>query len=82
MKPSDEVRVKTVIANQLRKSVEQLENHKKLKDDLGADSLDAVSVFLALEDEFNVEISDDMAKTVVTVQDAIDLYARVSQDRK
>ncbi len=40
-------------------------------DDLGADSLDTVELVMAFEEEFNVEIPDDAAETIVTVGDAI-----------
>jgi acyl carrier protein len=40
-------------------------------DDLGADSLDTVELVMAFEEEFNVEIPDDAAETIVTVGDAV-----------
>ncbi len=40
-------------------------------DDLGADSLDIVEMIMTIEDEFDVEISDEDAEKIVTVQDAI-----------
>lgn len=40
-----------------------------LSDDLGADSLDAVEITMALEDEFNIQISDEDAEKIKTVQD-------------
>ena len=40
-------------------------------DDLGADSLDTVELVMAFEEEFNVEIPDDAAEKILTVQDAI-----------
>jgi acyl carrier protein len=39
--------------------------------DLGADSLDVVELVMAFEDEFNMEIPDDVAENITTVQDAI-----------
>ena len=42
-------------------------------DDLGADSLDAVELLMALEEEFDIEIADEEVEKCVTVQDAIDL---------
>ena len=42
-----------------------------LKEDLGADSIDAVEVIMSLEDEFNVSISDDAAQNIKTVQDLV-----------
>lgn len=41
-------------------------------DDLGADSLDLVELVLALEDKFKIEISDEEAEQLITVQDALD----------
>ncbi len=41
-------------------------------DDLGADSLDLVELIMAMEEEFDVEIPDDEAEKILTVQDAID----------
>lgn len=49
-------------------------------DDLGADSLDIVELIMALEEEFDIEISDEEAEKITTVQDAIDfIKAHVSQ---
>ena len=44
----------------------------KFIDDLGADSLDTVELVMAFEEKFNIEIPDDAAETIVTVQNAID----------
>ena len=40
-------------------------------DDLGADSLDTVELVMAFEEEFSIEIPDDVAEKILTVQDAI-----------
>lgn len=45
-------------------------------DDLGADSLDVVELVMAAEEEFDVEIMDDEAEQIVTVEDAIKLIKR------
>ena len=41
-------------------------------DDLGADSLDIVELIMAFEEEFNIEIPDDVAEKIKTVQDTVD----------
>ena len=41
-------------------------------DDLGADSLDTVELVMALEEEFDIEINDEDAEKIMTIQDAID----------
>ncbi|MCE2927092.1 MAG: acyl carrier protein [Rickettsiales bacterium] len=40
-------------------------------DDLGADSLDTVELVMAFEEEFNIEIPDDAAEKILTLQDAV-----------
>ncbi|MBW2504736.1 MAG: acyl carrier protein, partial [Deltaproteobacteria bacterium] len=47
-------------------------------DDLGADSLDTVELVMALEEEFDIEISDEDAEKIQTVQDAIDYISENS----
>jgi acyl carrier protein len=68
-------RVKHIIIEQL--SVADNEKEKvtpqaKFSDDLGADSLDTVELVMALEEEFGVEIPDDAAEKILTVQDAVE----------
>jgi acyl carrier protein len=73
-----EQRVKNLVAEQLGNEVE-ISNDSSLVDDLGADSLDAVELSMALEDEFNIELSDEEIKQITTVQSAIDL-AKAKQE--
>ena len=68
-----EEKVKRIIVEQLGVQESQVKPEAKLADDLGlgADSLDAVGLVMALEEEFNLQILDTEAEQVQTVQDAI-----------
>ncbi len=65
-------RVKQLVAEQLGVEEDQVTDEASFMDDLGADSLDTVELVMALEEEFDIEISDEDAEKVQTVQDAID----------
>ena len=65
-------RVKQLVAEQLGVDEDQVTEEASFMDDLGADSLDTVELVMALEEEFDIEISDEDAEKVRTVQDAID----------
>ena len=65
-------RVKGIVAEQLSIGVDEINNESSFIDDLGADSLDTVELVMALEEEFDIEISDEEAENISTVQTAID----------
>ena len=69
---SIEKRVKEIVAEQLGVDEGQVTNEASFMDDLGADSLDTVELVMALEEEIEVEISDEDAEKIQTVQDAVD----------
>jgi acyl carrier protein len=65
-------RVKAIVAEQLGVKEEQVTSDASFVDDLGADSLDTVELVMALEEEFEIEIPDEDAEKITTVQQAID----------
>jgi acyl carrier protein len=67
-----EARVKKIIAEQLGVAESEVTNEKGFVADLGADSLDTVELVMALEDEFSIEIPDEEAEKITSVQLAID----------
>ena len=67
-----EDRVKKIVAEQLGVKLEDVKNESSFVDDLGADSLDTVELVMALEEEFDIEIPDEEAEKITTVQSAID----------
>ncbi len=67
-----EQQVKAIVAEQLGVKAEQVTNDASFVDDLGADSLDTVELVMALEEEFEIEIPDEDAEKITTVQQAID----------
>ena len=69
---SIEERVIKIVAEQLGSGEDEITNESSFIDDLGADSLDTVELVMALEEEFDIEIPDDDAENIATVQAAID----------
>jgi acyl carrier protein len=65
-------KIKEIIAEKLDISLTQVTEEAKFIDDLGADSLDVVELIMTLEDEFDIEITDEQAEKIVTVGNAID----------
>ena len=65
-------KVKKIIAEQLGVDEGEITNESHFIDDLGADSLDTVELVMALEEEFGIEIPDEDAEKIATVQQAID----------
>ena len=67
-----EAKVKKIIEEKLSVNADQITNDAKFAEDLKADSLDTVELVMALEDEFGLDIPDEEAEKIKTVQNAID----------
>jgi acyl carrier protein len=72
-------RVQRIVSEQLGFSEEEIKLKASFTDDLGADSLDTVELVMAFEEEFKVEISDEEAEGIQTVQIAIDYITNNSE---
>lgn len=69
-------KVKKIICEQLDVPEEDVVSAASFVDDLGADSLDQVELIMAMEEEFDLSISDEDAEKIATVQDAIDYITK------
>ncbi len=67
-----EAQVKQIVVDHLGIDDAKVTTESKFIDDLGADSLDTVELVMAFEEKFGIEIPDDAAETIQTVQNAID----------
>ena len=65
-------KVKEVIIDKLGVEEDKIVNDASFVDDLGADSLDTVELIMQLEEEFGLEIPDESAEKMTTVQSAVD----------
>jgi acyl carrier protein len=69
---SVEEKVKSIIVDQLGVNEAEVTGTASFVDDLGADSLDTIELVMAFEEAFGIEIPDEDAEKIKTVQDAID----------
>ena len=71
-------KIKAIVADKLSISEDQVTEEASFIDDLGADSLDTVELVMALEDEFDLDIPDEDAEKMTTVQDVFDYLEKVT----
>ena len=64
--------VKKIIIEELGCKPEKVVLEARLKEDLSADSIDAVKIIIDLEDTFNIQIDEDNAENIKTVKDVVD----------
>jgi acyl carrier protein len=74
-----ETKIKDIIAEQLGLRHDEIKNDASFLEDLGADSLDIVELIMAMEEEFELEIPDEDAEKIQTVQDSINYVLEKSR---
>ena len=75
-------RVRKIVVEHLNVDAEKVVDKASFIDDLGADSLDQVELVMAFEEGFDIEIPDEDAEKIRTVQDAIDYISKHSKGGK
>ncbi|HEV8181254.1 MAG TPA: acyl carrier protein [Candidatus Angelobacter sp.] len=80
--PGVEDKVKQIIVDQLGVDAADVTPASSFVDDLGADSLDRVELIMALEETFGMEIPDEDAEKISTVQDAVDYIQKNAKSVK
>jgi acyl carrier protein len=78
--PEMEARLKKIVAEQLGVEESRIVPTARFTDDLNADSLDLVEMIMSLEEEFGVEIPDEDAEKILTVQNAMDYIDSHAQE--
>ncbi|MBE9031348.1 MAG: acyl carrier protein [Alkalinema sp. RL_2_19] len=71
-------KVKKIVTDQLGVEADKVVPEASFQNDLGADSLDTVELVMALEEEFDIEIPDEAAESIATVQSAVDFIKEKS----
>lgn len=76
-------KVKEIVADQLDVPLEKVTLDADFATDLGADSLDTVELVMAIEEEFNIEIPDEDAENISTLEQAVDfIQGRMESNAK
>jgi len=63
--------IKEILVDQLDVNPEDIEMTSSLSDDLGADSLDAIDIVMTVEDQYSIEVPDEIIKNIKTVEDIV-----------
>lgn len=71
-------KLQKIIAEVLNLSEEEIRPDSTFVDDLGADSLDVFQIIMGIEEEFDIEIDNEEAEKITTVQDAVDQIKKAS----
>lgn len=70
-------KLREILASQLDISEDQITMDTNIMDDLGADSLDVVEMIMALEDEFNIVITDETVRELYTVREVTEFIEKL-----
>ena len=73
-------KARSVLAEELKVGIEELQPEKRIAEDLGADSIQRLELVMKLEEAFGIKIPDDDAMGLVTIQDAIDYVQKHLND--
>jgi acyl carrier protein len=73
-------KVQKIVSEQLSVELDLVKPEASFNNDLGADSLDTVELVMALEEEFDIEIPDEAAESISTVQAAVDYIVAKQSD--
>lgn len=63
--------VKEILSDQLDVNIDDINLDSKLSDDLGADSLDAIDIVMTIEDQYSIEVPDEVIESMKTVEDIV-----------
>ena len=78
MSESSEAKIKEIIVEQLGVNADKVTREAKMIEDLGADSLDAVELVMAIEEEFGIEVPDEQAEKLQAIGDIIDYVEKTT----
>lgn len=71
-------RIKELIEEEMNIPADTVTLESKIAEDLGADSIDAIELIMGIEEEFDIEISDDEAMTIKTVGDLVNVIQKLT----
>lgn len=72
-------KIKEIIADKLKIDRDEIKLEKNFQSDFGADSLDAVEIMMAVEDEFDIDIDDEDLVKIKTVKDIVDYIENLNK---
>lgn len=71
-------RIKELIEEEMNIPADTVSQESKIAEDLGADSIDAIELIMGIEEEFDIEISDDEAMSIKTVGDLVKVIEKLT----